>query len=122
MIQTEQLFRLLADGTRLRCLMLLHRVDECCVCDLTHALELSQPKISRHLAQLRNAGLVQDRREGLWVHYRLAPDLPDWVLNILQATAEHVDGLPTYQHDLERFRASLCSKGDCPLPIEEKPA
>ena len=85
-IEADNLFRILSDGTRLRSLMLLVEHTELCVCELTHALELSQPKISRHLAQLRDAGLVQDRREGLWVYYRLHPRLAKWVGEVLQQT------------------------------------
>ena len=85
-ITADSLFRILADNTRLRSLMLLTEHTELCVCELTHALELSQPKISRHLAQIRDLGLVEDRREGLWVYYRLHPDLPEWVETILQQT------------------------------------
>ena len=85
-ITADSLFRILADNTRPRSLMLLTEHTELCVCELTHALELSQPKISRHLAQIRDSGLVEDRREGLWVYYRLHPDLPEWVETILQQT------------------------------------
>jgi biotin operon repressor len=76
MVTAENFFPALADPTRLRCLLLLATEGELCVCELTHALNESQPKISRHLAMLREAGIVSDRREGLWVHYRLSPDLP----------------------------------------------
>lgn len=87
-IQPERLFRLLADTTRLRSVILLHVEGRLCVCELTHALEVSQPKISRHLAQLRDAGLVTDDRRGQWVHYRLADNLPDWVHHVIKASAE----------------------------------
>jgi ArsR family transcriptional regulator len=79
----DDLFSSLANDTRLRCLMLLLRHDELCVCELTHALGVAQPHVSRHLALLRESGLVSDRREGLWVHYRVHPDLPDWVRRVL---------------------------------------
>jgi len=84
----ERLFRLLADHTRLRCLSLLRAEQSLCVCELTHALDLSQPKISRHLAMLREGGLVMDERRGQWVHYQLAGDLPDWVRAIIDASVE----------------------------------
>jgi ArsR family transcriptional regulator len=85
-IDAETLFRLLSDGTRLRALMLLATEGELCVCELTHALDLSQPKISRHLAQLREGGLLLARRSGQWMYYRVDPDLPDWARNILHDT------------------------------------
>jgi len=72
----EQLFKAVADQTRLRILALLAD-GEVCVCDIQAALGVPQPKTSRHLAYLRRMGLVVDRREGLWVYYRLAdPDDP----------------------------------------------
>ena len=84
----ETLFRLLADPTRLQSVMLLHAEGRLCVCELTHALQLSQPKISRHLAQLRDAGVVTDERRGQWVHYRLAEGLPDWAHRVIVAAAD----------------------------------
>jgi len=70
MIDTVDLFRLLADETRLRILILLSR-GELCVCDIMSIIGATQSKTSRHLAYLRTAGLVHDRREGLWIHYSL---------------------------------------------------
>lgn len=90
----EALFRALADPTRLRALLLLHAEGELCVCDLTRALKLSQPKISRHLAALRSAGLVVDRRDGQWIHYRIATRLPAWVHGVL-ATVARANGAAT---------------------------
>ena len=75
-ISPESLFAAMANSTRLRCLLLLLAHEELCVCELTHAIGAAQPNISRHLAQLREAGLVNDRREGLWIHYRINPELP----------------------------------------------
>lgn len=85
-IAPDTLFSSLGNDTRLRSLVLLLRHDELCVCELTHALGLAQPHVSRHLALLRESGLVADRREGLWVHYRIHPDLPEWVRRVLQDT------------------------------------
>ena len=76
-------FRALGDDTRLRCLALLRAEGELCVCELTYALDLAQPKISRHLGQLRQAGVVESHRRGTWMHYRLAPDLPDWARAVI---------------------------------------
>lgn len=89
----------LANDTRQRCLLLLLAHDELCVCELTHALGLSQPHVSRHLAMLREAGLVSDRRQGQWVHYRLAPDLPGWVRRVLDALREGAAGTPPFSDD-----------------------
>lgn len=79
-------FKCLADETRARAMLLIAGEGELCVCELTCALNESQPKVSRHLAQLRTCGLLADRRQGLWVYYRLHPELPDWVTQILQTT------------------------------------
>ena len=68
-------FKALSDETRLQMMALLLENDELCVCDFVEALGLTQSKASRHLRYLYNTGLVKDRREGVWIHYRLAPDL-----------------------------------------------
>src|SRR3970282_916133 len=88
MVTIENFFPARADPTRLRCLLRRAAEDELCVCELTHALGESQPKISRHLAMLREAGIVSDRREGLWVHYRLNPELPSWEREILNTASQ----------------------------------
>lgn len=76
----------LADETRLKILLLLLKEEELCVCEFTQALTLSQPKVSRHIAQLRNDNILQDRREGKWVYYRLSPSLQAWQLAIIDAS------------------------------------
>ena len=87
-ITPPTLFKCLADETRARLMLLVTREGELCVCELTCALGESQPKISRHLAQLRSGGLLADRRQGQWVYYRLHPQLPEWVVNILRTTLD----------------------------------
>ena len=82
------LFKCLADDTRAKISLLVVSEGELCVCELTAALDLSQPKISRHLALLRSAGLLMDRRQGQWVYYRLHPQLPEWVTDILKQTLD----------------------------------
>lgn len=82
-----QLFKCLSDDTRLLSTLLIHREGELCVCELMEALNDSQPKISRHLAQLRSAGILTDRRDRQWVYYRLHPQLPSWIQEILDTTA-----------------------------------
>lgn len=81
-----QFYKCLADDTRLRCLLMISQEKELCVCELTEALQESQPKVSRHLAQLRQCGLLTDRRQGKWVFYRLNPDLPNWCTEVLRTT------------------------------------
>ncbi|MGB5438528.1 MAG: metalloregulator ArsR/SmtB family transcription factor [Gammaproteobacteria bacterium] len=99
--EPELFFQMLADTTRLRMLMLLQRQGELCVCELTHALTLSQPKVSRHLGQMREAGLVQTRREGRWMYYRLHPGLHTWMQAALSSTLDGVAGLSPYNDDAQ---------------------
>jgi ArsR family transcriptional regulator len=98
-IPTDTVFTTLAHPLRLRTLLLLQQEGELCVCELTHALGMSQPMISRHLARLRQGGLVSDRRQGLWVYYRLHDALPAWVRQVLAATADGVAGQAPYVED-----------------------
>lgn len=80
-------FKCLAEDTRLKSLLLLQLKKELCVCDLMSALQQSQPKVSRHLADLRACGLVLDERRGKWVYYRINRELPAWALKVLALTA-----------------------------------
>jgi protein-tyrosine-phosphatase/DNA-binding transcriptional ArsR family regulator len=79
-------YKCLADELRLRLLMMIEQAGELCVCDLTEALAVSQPKVSRHLAQLRKTGILSDRRQGQWVYYQLHPTLPDWMHDVIRNT------------------------------------
>lgn len=88
MITPPEVFKSLADETRVRATLLIANQGELCVCELMCALDDSQPKISRHLAQLRSSGLLLDRRQGQWVYYRLNPGLPAWVHEMLQVTLQ----------------------------------
>jgi len=88
--EADAFFKMLGDSTRLRCLMLMQSEGELCVCELTHALNLSQPKISRHLAHLREAGVLVARRNGTWMNYRINPDLQAWALEVMQTTLDGV--------------------------------
>ncbi|NCA90552.1 MAG: ArsR family transcriptional regulator [Gammaproteobacteria bacterium] len=102
-LQPENLTRAMADSTRLRILMLLPLGEERCVCELTQALGLPQPKISRHLAVLRETGILIDRRAGLWIHYRLHPELPDWAREVLAALAQGCTGQEPFASDRGRL-------------------
>ena len=108
MLTPPDVFKCLADETRARATLLIAQLGELCVCELMCALDDSQPKVSRHLAQLRNCGLLKDRRQGQWVYYHLDPQLPGWVHDMLQLTLQanqawlhdnatrlqHMDGRP----------------------------
>ncbi|RRQ21020.1 metalloregulator ArsR/SmtB family transcription factor [Thiohalobacter thiocyanaticus] len=98
-LDPDAFFAALAHPLRLRALLLLQGEGELCVCELTHALDVSQPMISRHLAQLRQAGVVSDRRQGQWVYYRLHAALPDWARQVLAATLAGVDRQAPYAND-----------------------
>src|SRR6476619_4970732 len=80
---STEMLKAFADPVRLRLLNLLSDDREVCVCHLHEALELPQPTVSRHLAYLRKAGVVAGRKEGLWVHYRLARSKPGLVRILL---------------------------------------
>ena len=102
-LRPEALFRALGDSTRLRSLMLLLREGELCVCELTTALDLSQPKISRHLAHLREAGITAVRRDGTWVFYRVDERLPHWARQVLQETLEGTENESRFRTDRVRL-------------------
>ena len=110
----ETFFKALADATRLRILGLL-LTGEVCVCHIHESLKIPQPKASRHLAYLRKAGLVEARREGLWMHYRIA-DLSDPVLEALGQTVRHaLMHMEAVHKDADR----LHKKTGCCLPAVE---
>ncbi|MGN7614434.1 metalloregulator ArsR/SmtB family transcription factor, partial [Magnetococcales bacterium HHB-1] len=90
-MQPTDLFKQLSDGTRLRIIVLLFQEEELCVCELVHALEAPQPAISRNLGKLRKEGLLQSRRRGVWIHYRLDENLPSWIMALLNNLLEGVE-------------------------------
>jgi ArsR family transcriptional regulator, arsenate/arsenite/antimonite-responsive transcriptional repressor len=97
------LFKTLSEPVRLRIIHLLLAAGELCVCDLVETLELSQSVVSRHLAYLRNNGLVATRREGVWVHYRIVEDCCNPLFeHIRQCGADNVE----MQADLVQMKAS----------------
>lgn len=92
----------LADETRFRLILLIHDQNELCVCELLSALAVNQPKISRHLALLRESGIVATRRAGQWIFYRLHPDLPKWAVDIINSY--HRSEPAQLQNDLQRLQ------------------
>jgi ArsR family transcriptional regulator, arsenate/arsenite/antimonite-responsive transcriptional repressor len=114
-VELEHLFQALADGTRLRILGLL-LTGEVCVCDIHETLKIPQPKASRHLAYLRRSGLVDTRREGLWIHYRLA-ELSDPVVGAIATAVRHaLTHVDVVQHDAARLQ----KRTGCCLPAPEQ--
>lgn len=109
-----QFFKCLSDETRLRCLLLIEREAELCVGELMLALDEIQPKISRHLAQLRKCNLLVDRRQGQWVFYRINPDLPQWCGDVFQRTlAENPDFIEDNVERLCRIQDRPQRPGAC---------
>jgi ArsR family transcriptional regulator len=106
-ISPTSLFRTLADPTRLRILRLIGE-REVCVCYFVEALQLSQPKISRHLAFLRRSGIVHARKDGRWVHYSIVfPSNPAAAAILREALAWTVE-MPETRQDRVRFIAACC--------------
>jgi ArsR family transcriptional regulator, arsenate/arsenite/antimonite-responsive transcriptional repressor len=106
----DHLFRALADPTRLRLLNLIAD-REVCVCYFVGILRVNQPKVSRHLAYLRRAGIVAARRQGRWMHYRLAAPREPVAAEILRATLSHLKSMPQMQRDLTRLGSACCAPG-----------
>ena len=103
---SARLFKAFSDPVRLRLLNLLSD-REVCVCHLHAALALPQPTVSRHLASLRKAGIVVGRKEGLWVHYRLAKASSELHRRLLSCVGSIVE-LETSRNDRERLASLTC--------------
>lgn len=87
-MEASEFFKGLADETRLKLLLAMKFRGEICVCELTELLGESQPKISRHLALLRNTGIVIAERRGKWIYYRLHDGMPRWQRDVLDCLDE----------------------------------
>jgi ArsR family transcriptional regulator, arsenate/arsenite/antimonite-responsive transcriptional repressor len=101
--EMEALFSAMADVTRLRILGLL-LTGEVCVCDIHESLKIPQSKASRHLAYLRRAGLVETRRDGLWIHYRLGTLADPVVATIGDAVRHALTHVESIRRDTERLQ------------------
>src|ERR1700741_2876941 len=101
--EMETLFKALGDSTRLRILGLL-LTGEVCVCDIHESLKIPQSKASRHLAYLRRSGLVETRREGLWIHYRLGTFADPVMAAIGDAVRHALAHVDTVHRDGERLK------------------
>jgi ArsR family transcriptional regulator len=84
---------------------------ELCVCDLTGAFQLSQPKVSRHLAELRKCGIVVDERRGKWVYYKLNSKMPEWALQVLESTAQN--NIAYIDSCLKKLKANISIEKCC---------
>ena len=115
----ETFFLALADKTRLRLLNLM-REDEICVCYFTEVLGESQPKISRHLAYLRNAGIVSARREGKWMNYKIEIPENPFAAQVLKDTLEWLEAQDNMREDYDKL-AKVCCSVEAPVTIIRAP-
>jgi ArsR family transcriptional regulator len=113
----DLLFRALADPTRLRLLNLIAD-REICVCYFVEILGISQPKISRHLAYLRRAGIAASRRQGRWMHYRLVVPKDPVASSILRETLTHLRDQIPMRRDFAKLDTACCAPGE--LGLSEK--
>src|SRR5712692_3450461 len=110
----EDLFKALADRTRLRLINLIGD-SEVCVCFFVTILKTSQPKISRHLAYLRRAGIAASRREGKWMHYRLTAPPDEHAARIFREVRASLAEHPEMQRDREKLLKVCCA---IQLPVQ----
>ena len=113
------LFKALADQTRLRLINLIGD-DEVCVCFFVEVLKINQPKISRHLAYLRRAGVVSARREGKWIHYRLVEPPDPHAANIFREVLAALPNDPAMKSDRARLE-KICCAPQLPLQLQRAP-
>jgi len=106
--QMETFYLALADKTRLLLLNLM-RDDEICVCLFTEVLGERQPKISRHLAYLRAAGVVEARRDGKWMHYSIKPPNDEYGKHVLNAALRWLESREDMKKDREKYNSVCCS-------------
>ena len=115
----ESFFKALADRTRLRILNLMG-TDEVCVCFFVEILKTNQPKISRHLAYLRRAGIVDARRDGQWMHYRIVEPADKDAARVLKETLSWMANDSEMQRDRSRL-VKLCCAPQLPVSIQGAP-
>ncbi len=115
----ELLFKALADRTRLRLLNLMGD-DEVCVCFFVEVLRTNQPKISRHLAYLRRAGVVAARREGKWMHYRIVSPPDSHAARVFQEVRTWLAEDREMQQDRARF-IKVCCAPQAPVSLRGAP-
>lgn len=115
----EAFFKALADRTRLRLLNLM-RGDEVCVCFFVEILKTNQPKISRHLAYMRRAGIVGARRDGSWIHYRIIEPPDPEAARVLKEVLDWLANDREMQRDRERL-VRVCCAPQLPVSIQGAP-
>ena len=108
---TVEMFKSLADETRLRLLVLLQGGNEYCVCDLMQALDMPQSTVSRHLAYLKRNGWLQGRREGVWMYYSLNKAMDALLQTQLLLVVSKLADSAQCRTDRQRLAAHLQNKG-----------
>lgn len=116
---SELFFAALADRTRLRLINLMES-DELCVCFFVEVLKTKQPKISRHLAYLRNAGLVESRRDGKWMHYKVVEPSDPHAARVFSEVRAWLTADPEMRRDRERL-IKICCAAQPPVLIQGAP-
>jgi len=115
------LLKACADQTRLRLINLLASEGEVCVCHLVDVLGTNQPKVSRHLAYLKRVGLVADRKEGLWVYYRLADSLTEHAGRLIECLNSCLAEAPEMQNDVVKLRQVKAGQPLVKIPRGARP-
>lgn len=114
-------FKALSDETRLRILyLLINSNTELCVCEFTDALEIPQYNISRHLKILKNAGLIQERKEGRWVYFGLTKENDNFTETILNAISQIPESLLSKDLAELNKRIAIRTNGKCLIGIQKE--
>lgn len=116
MKETAKIFKALSDETRLRILVLLREYGELCVCDLMTALELPQSTVSRHVAYMKNAGLLNDKRCGVWMHYSIRQESGQFQKALIGSTFNILYDDETAAGDRARLIAYRATKDTTTCP------
>lgn len=115
----EKFFLALADRNRLRLLHLMGD-EEVCVCFFVEILQMPQPKVSRHLAYLRRAGIVDARREGKWIHYRMVLPQDEHAVRVLAEVRSWISSDQEMQRDRQRL-VKVCCAPQMPVALQGAP-
>ncbi len=107
MTELAKTFKALSDESRLRILGIILRSEELCVCDIEYVMKFTQTKVSRHLSYLKNAGLVEDRRQGLWVLYRIAKPQDEARRKLIRYVEAVLASDPAALEDVRRLKESI---------------
>jgi len=110
--ENDAFFAALSHPIRLRIVMLLSSIDEICVCELTEVLAISQPVLSKQLAQLKTTGLLVSRRQGVWMYYRINNQQPLWAQSVIDETHKGINVSSPFNEDVQHYQ-NLQQQGCC---------